>query len=96
MAPKRNQPESSSSRGPIRGYEDVQFGPGDHRKRFVTALKRTLSLGEAEEEEKKKKRKRSKGHRRPLNPKRCYFVNSFTILGGFSSLFLPLYELMIL
>ncbi|CAH9147542.1 unnamed protein product [Cuscuta epithymum] len=42
MAPKRNQPEGSNSRGPIRGYEDVQFGPGDHRKRFVTALKRQV------------------------------------------------------
>ncbi|CAH9130180.1 unnamed protein product [Cuscuta epithymum] len=96
MAPKRNQSEGSNSRGPIRGYEDVQFGPGDHRKRFVTALKRTPSLEEEEEEGEKTRKRRNRKHRRPLNPRKCCFVTSFTILGGFSFLFLPLYELMIL
>ncbi|CAH9082191.1 unnamed protein product [Cuscuta epithymum] len=59
----------------------------------------TISLEEEEEEEEereKMRKRRNKKHRRPLNPRKCCFVTSFTILGGFGFLFLPLYELMIL
>ncbi|CAH9076857.1 unnamed protein product [Cuscuta europaea] len=40
MAPKRDRAESSTARGPIPGFEDVRFGLGNQRQRFLAQIKR--------------------------------------------------------